>query len=807
MEPVPLMPLIKDAKQTVRIIIVQPLRFTLILLITAGMLFLPVLSSASRAGDEVVAEIKTVRVGVLAKRGISRAIEQWQPTTQYLSKALPTYHFQLVPLDFNAIHKAAQMESVDFILSNPAYFVDLEKNYGVRAIATLINQKANQSTSAFGGVIFCRNDRLDIQGLVDIKQKRFMAVDPRSFGGWHVGWYQLLKMGISPKQDLAKLEFGGTHDEVVYAVRDGKVDVGTVRTDTLERMAKEGKIHLKDFRVLDPQAPNGSFPFQRSTKLYPEWPFASLPHVNRELIKQVTVALLQMPANSPAAKAANAEGWTAALNYQPVHECLRVLQQPPYTNFGKITWQQALQKQWQLLTGLAVILLLTMVFSARMKGLNKRLSTALQHLDGELQQRREAEASLSNFKQTLDQVHDCVFIFDAKTLHFLYANQGAIQQVGYSAEELADMTPLDVKPKFTNDSFRELITPLLKRKKDAITFITDYRRKNGTLMPVEVMLQYVLPGQSGRFVAVVRDINERIKTQKEKEKLQAQLLQAQKLESVGRLAAGIAHEINTPVQFISSNIDFFAASYQDISPVMNRLTEGFCSGETLDTSQCQELRTALKETDWGYLAEEIPKAIEQTKSGLQRVSAIVLAMKEFSHPGQKDKVAANLNAIIETTLIVTRNEWKYVADVTTDLDPDLPLVPCLTDEMGQVILNMLVNAAHAISAKLGANSEGNKGSIKISTHRAPNGVEMRLQDDGSGMSAEVRDHIFEPFFTTKEVGKGTGQGLAISHDVVVDKHSGTLEVETEEGVGTTFIMTLPSEQNADGKTSSKVSSR
>ncbi len=736
-----------------------------------------------------------VRIGVLARRGFDQAVVQWGPTVDYLNETLPGSRFELVPLDFNELHQAVRDGKVDFFLSNPAYFVDLEYNHGVRSIATLLNSRLNKATAEFGGVIFCRTDRQDIQQLDDIKNKRFMAVDPRSYGGWLTARYHLLTKGIIPDRDCRSMEYGGTHDAVVYAVHEGKVDAGTVRSDTLERMAQEGKIRLEDFRVLDPQKPKGSFPFQLSTALHPEWPMASLPHVDGNLIKRVTVALLQMPADSRAARAATAEGWTVGLNYQPVHDCLRALRMPPYTDYGKITWQQALRKQWPLMAGLLLILLLTIGFSFRLKGLNRQLSQTLDQLDDELQQRREAEAALSNFKQTLDQVHDCVFMFDSETLRFIYANQGAMKQIGYSPEELATMTPVDVKPRFTDDSFRRLLEPLLRGEQDSTTFITDHRRKDGELVPVEVMLQYVKPDDTGRFVAVIRDINERLKAEKEKEKLQAQLLQSQKLESVGRLAAGIAHEINTPIQFISSNVDFLSDSFQSLAKVLDQLRAAL-EGPEGTPPDLTPTRTALAEADWDYLAGEVPLAIQQSKNGLERVSSIVLAMKEFSHPGGKEKVPANLNRIVETTVTVARNEWKYVADVTTELAPDLPMVPCLTDEMGQVILNMLVNAAHAIDAKLGSNPEGVKGAIHISTRALADGVELRLSDSGTGIPQAIRDRIFEPFFTTKEVGRGTGQGLAICHDVVVEKHGGTLAVTSEEGVGSTFIITLPLQQPA-----------
>lgn len=269
---------------------------------------------------------------------------------------------------------------------------------------------------------------------------------------------------------------------------------------------------------------------------------------------------------------------------------------------------------------------------------------------------------------------------------------------------------------------------------------------------------------------------------------QTRLLQAQKLESVGQLAGGIAHEINTPIQFIGSNIEFMEEVNQAMSSITQALQKII---GTAPERIAEELQSALDEADWEYLMEEFPSAIRQSKEGISRVTSIVKAMKEFSRPSSKEKESVVVNTIIETTLLVARNEWKYVADVTTDLAVDLPSTPCYLDELGQVILNLLINAAHAIGEKLGRNPDGEKGEIRISTRAVDSFVEVRIWDTGSGIPLGIRERIFDPFFTTKEVGRGTGQGLTISYDVISKKHGGTLTFETEEGKGTTFIICLP----------------
>jgi len=290
-------------------------------------------------------------------------------------------------------------------------------------------------------------------------------------------------------------------------------------------------------------------------------------------------------------------------------------------------------------------------------------------------------------------------------------------------------------------------------------------------------------------VHIVRDINERKKVEREKDELNLQLLHAQKLEAVGQLASGIAHEINTPTQFVGSNIDFLGDAFEDIATMVSTVQDAVENVEEIAVRK--KIEESIEEADWAYLLEEIPHAISQSKEGVTRVTSIVGAMKEFSHPGKKEKEPVQLSRIVETTVTVARNEWKYVADLETDFDTDMPPVHCLVDEMGQVILNILVNAAHAIEERLGDNPEGRKGAIHIRVRHVGSIAEIRISDNGGGIPEELKSRVFDPFFTTKEVGKGTGQGLAIARAVVVEKHDGTIEFESEPGEGSTFIIQLP----------------
>ena len=272
---------------------------------------------------------------------------------------------------------------------------------------------------------------------------------------------------------------------------------------------------------------------------------------------------------------------------------------------------------------------------------------------------------------------------------------------------------------------------------------------------------------------------------------QTQLLAAQKMEAIGSLAAGIAHEINTPIQFVGDNIRFIQESSEAVFSLLDVLAPAIDQIEAMGhhADLVAKYREVEEQADVDFIREETPLAISQSLEGIERVAEIVRAMKEFAHPGSEEKASIDLNRNIETTVSVAKNEWKYVADLVLDLDPSMPLVPALVGPLNQSLLIMIVNAAQAIGDAAGAS--GPKGSITIATTVQDDSAVITVTDSGPGIPSSIVDRIFDPFFTTKEVGKGSGQGLSIARSVIVDKHGGTLQVQTAGGEGTTFIIRLP----------------
>ncbi len=278
----------------------------------------------------------------------------------------------------------------------------------------------------------------------------------------------------------------------------------------------------------------------------------------------------------------------------------------------------------------------------------------------------------------------------------------------------------------------------------------------------------------------------------DRKKMETQLQQSQKMEAIGQLAAGIAHEINTPTQFVGDNTRFFQDAYKDLIQIIReyqKLIEK-AKSESLTLELIAAAEDRMDDMDLAYLEEEIPIALEHTLKGVDRITKIVQAMKIFSHPGMVTKQQTDINKEIQKSIIITRNEWKYVAQMETDLDATLPHVPCYRAELNQVILNLIVNAAHAIAEVKECNSS-RQGTIHISTYQIDNWAKIRISDTGAGIPEDIRHKIFDLFFTTKGPGKGSGQGLAISHSVIVEKHRGKLELESNVGKGTTFTISLP----------------
>jgi len=400
---------------------------------------------------------------------------------------------------------------------------------------------------------------------------------------------------------------------------------------------------------------------------------------------------------------------------------------------------------------------------------------------------RELERGREQYRLVVEGTQAIPFALDVEDGHFEYIGPQGPQRLGFSEELWKQIGFLDMlMPRDRNNSVRSRIDESKSGNFEVETTVLTVDEKRVDLRWVASCEQSDNTGQHKVLRGMMLDVTDQ-------RRMENELAQAQKLESVGRLAAGVAHEINTPVQFVSDSVHFVREAMDDLSEIVDKYRELRLA--TQSTPSGAEVAAAAKaaeeaedDADLDYILENAPVALDRARDGLGRVAAIVRSMKEFAHPDRKEMAEADINQAIASTLVIASNEYKYVAEVETSF-AEIPLVNCYAGEINQVVLNLIVNAAHAIGDVVKGTSQ--KGKIRVATRELDGVVEIAIGDTGNGIPVEVRSRIFDPFFTTKEVGKGTGQGLAIARAVVVDKHGGTLHFETESGQGTTFYIRLP----------------
>jgi PAS domain S-box-containing protein len=420
------------------------------------------------------------------------------------------------------------------------------------------------------------------------------------------------------------------------------------------------------------------------------------------------------------------------------------------------------------------------------------VATVSQRLSRDVLARQRNENIKFQLLKILEAAPDLIAMVNPDTDRLQFLNATGRTMLGYKLD--TDLSALELKSIHAPDQSEHAANILaIALEKGRWSGETTLRRNGGELFPVRAYIQAHRDhtGKSAYFSVIAHDLTESRELEKQRKAMELQLTQAHKLESIGQLAAGIAHEINTPTQYIGDNTRFIRDSFGSLHallPKYKELLEAAKQG-VVSTELIASIEEASAQADLDFLMAEIPLAIQQSLEGLDRVTKIVRAMKDFSHPGVNEKTPIDLNHAIESTITVARNEWKYVAELELELDKNLPLVPCLPGEINQLVLNLVVNASHAIEEVV-ARSPGSKGQITVRTSRIADAVEIAVQDTGAGIPEAVRSKIFNPFFTTKEVGKGTGQGLAIARSVMA-KHGGTIHFDSEVGKGTTFYVRLP----------------
>ena len=429
----------------------------------------------------------------------------------------------------------------------------------------------------------------------------------------------------------------------------------------------------------------------------------------------------------------------------------------------------------------------------------RRLESLLA-VEREERARLQKELNLRNCALDSARTHFMIIDVCRPRWSIVYANRAIAQDHGYEASELRGRSPAALVPLQMNpDAFQRIGEAV--RAGNTISAEVLARRKDGTTFWMGMFMAPIrdAAGSVSHFIGIGADITARLAQERAQRELQDQLYRqmqerermaielrlAQKLESVGRLAAGIAHEINTPIQYIGDSVYFLQSTQSDLERLLERYRAAV--RQMSGTEYSAAVDEIEKDFDLPFLTMEIPKAFERTLEGVERVAGIVRAMKEFAHPDAAEHSYADLNHAIETTLTVAQNEYKYSAQIETQFGA-LPLVICNVGELNQVFLNLIVNASHAIAE---SGKDASEGRITIATSTARDHVLISIADNGCGIPENNLEKIFDPFFTTKPVGRGTGQGLAIARSIVVEKHGGTIDVQSVLGSGTRFILRLP----------------
>ncbi|MCU7809697.1 MAG: PhnD/SsuA/transferrin family substrate-binding protein [Candidatus Thiodiazotropha sp. (ex Notomyrtea botanica)] len=699
------------------------------------MLLLPALSP-SWADEEV-------RIGVLSHRGdvVTRAM--WGPTADYLSAIIPGHRFTIRPLKFDEVNPVVDAGDVDFVLVNPGIYVNLEVKYRVSRIATLYNRRNDVPYKIFGGVIFTRKDHPEINTLEDLRDHSFMAVYSTSLGGFQMAMREMLDSGIDPYRDLKSLEFGGIHDLVVMSVLRGEVDVGTVRTDILERMASAGTIDINDFHIINPRQ-EPEFPFALSTRLYPEWPFSKVAHTADTLAQQVAVALLQMPHDHTAALAGKYAGWTIPLDYQPVHDLFLELKLPPYQNLGKFTLSDAIDRyRYWLLGGLLVLLfMLFMTFWVM------RLNQELHKAKNRLEQQHEL---------ILDSVADGIYGVDLRGRSTFF-NRAAERITGWAADEVIGFNQHEILHHTHADGslHRAEECPVYQTFRDSqARYISDdvFWRKDGNSFPVEYSSTPIWDenGKTVGSVVVFRDTTRRKKAEEDSRQHQVELARVGRLSTLGEMASGIAHELNQPLTAISTN-----------AQASIRLLES--NSSNLDV--CIDV-------------------MERIVGQADRAGEIIRQLRRFVRKEPLERAEVNINNLVNAVVVLIRPEIRR-ASVTLelDLDRDLPRISVQPIQIEQVILNLARNAIEALQ-------ENQQDARKLSIHTRRVGeqrIEVWVRDNGPGIKPEVADTLFDPFVTSKS--QGMGLGLSISHGII-GAHGGKLVVNPAYQEGAEFTFYLP----------------
>ncbi len=716
-------------------------RTTLLLLIFLLIIFSSLCQSQSNE--------KIIKIGVLSHRGDTTTLKVWSPVAEYLSEQLAPLKFIIVPLDFHHIEPAVSESKIDFLLANPGIYVNMEVKYRISRLVTLNKIGAGHLLNQFGGVAFTLAHREDINTFEDLKGKTFVAVDKTSLGGYQMVWRELNDLNIDPARDFKKIAFAGTHDKVVMAVKNGEYDAGTVRTGILEKMVIEGRIKIEDFKLISAKHHN-RFPLLHSTRLYPEWPFSKLHHTDNELAQKVAIILMNMPDKHKTNSAIDYSGWTVPLDYQEVHELFKQLSLPPYKK-GNFTLVDAIKKYWQWLLMISIFLVMLITLSLWIVRLNHRLKQSKLYL--------ERQHDL-----ILDSVCDGIYGVDTQG-NCTFVNKSMEKITGWTREDLIGNNQHQILHHTYADG-----TPHPQEACPVYQTITEkqpryvnndvFWKKDGNKIPVEYSSTPVKDnhGNVVGSVVVFRDISERITAEENKRKFQDDLMHMSRLNTMGEMASGIAHELNQPLTAIA--------------------TSAFASIKMLESGS--------------HSTNTIIDILEQIAIHAEKSGKIIKQLRNFVKKETPEKQKIDILILIKNILTLMKPELeKAKIKVEFDESKKMPLVWCQPIQIDQVVLNLCKNAVEAMQA---SRKPEKKLTVDVEVG-GKNALIISITDNGDGIDEKMIQTLFDPFITTKE--NGMGLGLSICKGII-DAHQGNIYLAQNSRNGCCFRFTLPI--NTDNRT-------
>ena len=655
-----------------------------------------VLGTASAAQESA----QPVSIGILTTGNAATA--RWTPTADYLSQRIPGRRFVIVPLTQHELRDAMEQRLLEFVLTDAGEFVELEHDYGARAVVTRQIRQHDKAHPYFAATIVVSVGRADLKQLTDLRSGSLIVNADDTFGVVHLAWREFIAAGTNPLRDFTQIvRDARPPEQALLAVLNGKVDAAIVPSGTLERLGAKERIDPTAFRVLN-EIRSFDFPLMRSTPAYPEWPLAAARHTSTELVRAVAAALLNMHPDDAAASAGGYAGWTVAPSYKPVDDLYRVL------HLGHYRRNSDALDLGELVPEYTVFVLVGLLSLFGMAGVTIYVLRLNRTLGIEIHWSRRVQDKLQTFFRAVEQTADAVMITDPDG-RIEYVNPAFTRVTGYSAEEARGYTPSLLRSGMHGAEFYRRLWDTIRRG-DVFRHEIINRRKDGTRCWQEVWITPIRDAAERitHFVATARDVTEQRHAEEEAHLRQEQLAHTARVNIIGEMAASIAHEMSQP-----------------LTAIINY------------TNGCMR-RVRTKDFDTDQIADVLDQVIVQA----QRAADAVLHLRRFVTKRKPQRRNADINTLVTQAASLAAGETrKRGIGIALDLSKDLPSTCVDGVQIEQVILNLLRNGAEALASATDQARE-----LRLSTALADDGaIEVAVSDTGPGLPPRLAAKLFEPF--------------------------------------------------------------